>query len=350
MTGRAYAGPPSAAGEELTTLTGLLPRLAASPDYPVEVVSGTRLHPGVHRLELTGAIRHTVIVKRIRNWHSRLELLLTDRWLPDAELDGLSPPRLAALAEPDTGYVWHVYDDLGPWGLDREQVDDRSIETAMHGVADLHTRFARHALLPEPRFAAGDLGTYFYSRSVRDAARSVAQLRPPAADLSIEQQNVRDVLLERLHVLLDQERERVGMIEQDAGPETLLHGDLTTANVFVRPVSGGLTVRLIDWDHAGIGPAAFDISTHLSYYPLARRQHVLDHYTAAMAERGFPFGDHVDWERLLATFEAGRLANQIIWVAICILKRDGWTFEDLADWSGSLAAVLDGTIPPKEAS
>jgi thiamine kinase-like enzyme len=290
------------------------------------------------------------VVKRIRNWKSRLEVLVTDRWLPGAGLGGLGPPRLAALAESDGRYVWHIYDDLGPWGLDRPEVDDRSIEAAMNRVADLHAHFARNAMLPEPRFASGDLGAYFYSRSVRDAVRSVTALGPPALELSADEQRVRDEVLELLHHLLAEERERVQLIEQDAGPETLLHGDLTTANVFVRPVGGGKAVRLIDWDHAGVGPAAFDLSTHVSYYSPDKRQRVLDHYTNAMAERGYPFGDHVDWTLLLATFEAGRLTNQIIWVAICILQHDGWTFDDLAAWGRSLATVMDGTLPAQATS
>ncbi len=331
-------------------ITRLRPALAAGPDKAVKVVSDVQLRRGVHRLELAGAIRPSVVVKRIRNWKSRLELLLTDRWLPDARLDGLGPPRLAALAEPDGRYVWHVYEDMGPWGMDRPDADGGAIEAAMQRVADLHAGFARHAMLPEPRFAAGDLGAYFYSRSVRDAVRSVTQLGPPALDLSADEWRIRDDALEHLHRLLDEEQERVQMIEHDAGPETLLHGDLTTANVFVLPTNGRQTVRLIDWDHTGIGPAAFDLSTHVSYYAPDQRRRVLDHYTGAMAERGFPFGEHVDWNHLLATFEAGRLANQIIWVAICILQRDGWTFDDLASWSRSLAAALDGKQPAQDTS
>jgi hypothetical protein len=331
-------------------MTELLPVLASSPGSPVQLLSDVRLRRGVHRLQLAGAIRPAVVVKRIRNWKSRLEVLVTDRWLPGAGLGGLGPPRLATRAEPDGRYIWHVYDDLGPWGLDRPGVEDLSIKAAMERVADLHSRFAGHAMLPEPRFASGDLGAYFYSRSVRDAVRGVTQLSSSALDLSHAEQRIRDDVLERLHTLLDKEQERVRLIEQDAGPETLLHGDLTTANVFVQPVGGEQIVRLIDWDHAGIGPAAFDLSTHVSYYPPGQRQRVIDHYTNAMAERGYPFGEHVDWIRLLATFEAGRLANQIIWVAICILQRDGWTFDDLAAWGRSLAAVTDGTLPAQATS
>jgi hypothetical protein len=59
-----------------------------------------------------------------------------------------------------------------------------------------------------------------------------------------------------------------------------------------------------------------------------------------MAERGFSFHD-VDWDLLVATFEAGRLANQVIWVALGILEGNGWNFEHLAQWEQALADVVD---------
>ena len=97
----------------------------------------------------------------------------------------------------------------------------------------------------------------------------------------------------------------------------------------------------------GVGPAGFDISTHVAYYPPAQRRFVLERYTQAMADRGFPFADDLDWDLLVATFEAGRLANQIIWVARGILEGNGWTFRELAAWRDALAAVVagDGAAP-----
>jgi len=36
---------------------------------------------------------------------------------------------------------------------------------------------------------------------------------------------------------------------EDAGPETLLHGDLWPKNVFLSTTDGAQRARLIDWDH-----------------------------------------------------------------------------------------------------
>jgi thiamine kinase-like enzyme len=197
-------------------------------------------------------------------------------------------------------------------------------------------------MLAEPRFAAGDLGAYFYVHSVRDAVRCLEGLRPPSVRMAAEGQAVRDALLAHLSQLLDDEPRRVHLLQEQSGPETLLHGDLTRANVFVLPESHQPRVRLIDWDHVGVGPAGFDISTHVAHYPSARRQRVLERYALAMAERGHPFPDDVDWGLMVDTFEAGRLANQVIWIALGIVEGNEWGFRDLATWADALAAAVTG--------
>ena len=325
---------------DLDLLAGALGSLSDGGKEPVRVVSTTVLGEGVHRIELTGSDRPSVVVKRLRSTRARREQRVTDRWLPGVGLDGLGPPRLSTVAEPDGAFVWHVYGDLGARGLDRPDVNAGTVDLAMCRLADLHARFAGHLLLPEVRFAAGDLGAYFWTRSVRDALATVDRLRPPHLVPSPEDAATRDGVLFRLQTLRDDEPARVRLLEECAGPETLVHGDLTRANVFV--LDGA--VRLIDWDHVGVAPAAFDLSTHVAYYPPALRRVVVDRYTAAMAVRGFPFRDDVDWDLLVGTFEAGRLANQLIWLAISILEGAEATFERLAGWGQALAAAVDPTV------
>jgi len=331
---------PSSIGPgDLDLLAGALGRLSDGGRDPVRVVSTTVLGQGVHRILLGRADRPSVVVKRLRSTRARLEQRVTDRWLPGVGLDGLGPPRLSAVAEKDGSHVWHVYDDLGAHGLDRPDVDAGTVDLAMCRLADLHARFAGHLLLPEVRFAAGDLGVYFYTRSVRDAVATVDRMRPPRLVPSQEDAAIRDGVLARLQTLRDDEPARVRLLE-GAGPETLVHGDLTRENVFV--LDG--VVRLIDWDHVGVAPAAFDLSTHVAHYPAARRPLVVDRYSAAMAERGFPFRGDVDWDLLVRTFEAGRLANQLIWLATGILEGTENTFERLAEWGQALAAAVDETV------
>ena len=327
--------------EQSELLSGPLRTLTARDGSEVGVVSVTCLREGVYRLGLDGATSATVVVKRLRAKRAQLERRVTGRWLPAVGMDTFGPPRRAAVGEADGRHVWHVYDDLGAWGLDGREIDSATIDVAMDRLADLHASFAGHPMLSEPRFAAGDLGAYFYTCSVRGALRCVDALQPPAVDLSPQEAAVRDTVRAHLARLQQEEPRRVRLIEDHGGPETLVHGDLTRANVFVLPGASGPLVRLIDWDHVGVGPAGFDISTHVAYYGPAQRRLALERYTTAMAERGHPFRDDLDWDLLVATFEAGRLANQVIWVALGILEGNGWTFRELAAWADALAAVVD---------
>ena len=314
---------------------------ALSPTGPVEVAEATTIRRDVYRLALHGASYSSVVVKRMWGLRARIETRVTERWLPAAGLDGLGPPRLITVGDPDGLHSWHVYDDLGPCGLDRAHVAAELLTDAMVRVAELHAAFARSPLLPEPRFAAGDMGAHFYARSVRDAFRSVDMLRAPVVAMSREDEVVRDAMLTMLRRVLDDEPRRLWMIEHQAGPETLVHGDLIPANVFVMPDGVTPRVRLIDWDHCGVAPAGFDISTHVARYPAPERQLALEVYRTAMAERGFPFPDDLDWDFLVATFEVGRLCNQVIWVALGIIEGNGWSFGDLAAWHAKLSAAVD---------
>lgn len=329
--------------EQLALLAEPLRTVAAPRTSGVRVMAATLLRTGVYQLRLEGADTASVVVKRLGATRAEVEWRLTERWLPAVGMDGLGPPRRATVGEADGRHVWHVYDDLGACGLDRDDVDPSRLEAAMEALADLHAAFAGHAMLPEPRFASGDLGAHFYAHSVRDAARCLDALRPPAVELSAQDASVRDAVRAQLSCLLRDEPSRIRLLQEQAGPETLVHGDLTRANVFVLPGSTRPQVRLIDWDHMGVGPATFDISTHVAHYPPDQRRLVLDRYTTAMADRGFPFADDLDWELLVRTFEAGRLANQIIWIALAILEGSPWGFRRLADWRDALAAVVPGS-------
>ncbi|RYU15100.1 aminoglycoside phosphotransferase family protein [Nocardioides iriomotensis] len=327
------------------TEVGLLEEALRTSPYGcvgTTVRDATAIRRHVHRLTLDGARQTSVVAKRLAGRRSELERLVTGRWLPAVGLEGLGPPRLATAGAPDGRHAWHVYEDLGPAGLDRPDADLPSIRAAMEQVAELHVAFSRSPLLPEARYAAGDMGVYFYVNSVRDAFDAVDRLRPPDVALSPGEAAVRDRVLELLGKLLDDEPNRVRMLREQAGPETLVHGDLTRANVFVLDHEGHHRTCLIDWDHCGVAPAAFDISTQLAYYPEPRRQQVLDAYATAMAERGHRFPADLDWARLVATFEAGRLANQVIWVAMGIREDNGWTVDDLTIWRDELAAAVEG--------
>jgi aminoglycoside phosphotransferase (APT) family kinase protein len=126
-------------------------------------------------------------------------------------------------------------------------------------------------------------------------------------------------------------------LDEIGGADTLLHGDLWPSNLLVE---GDGTIRLIDWDHAGVGPAAYDLSTLLMRTPVSLRPGALGDYLDAGGTFGRSSVGRDDLNYVFETAEYARLANCVIWPALefwqrrepSILDRlaavDGW-FEEL---------------------
>src|SRR5439155_6367948 len=111
---------------------------------------------------------------------------------------------------------------------------------------------------PECRHFCGALGAPFLAANVRDGIAVLEGLPPPRVEPTPEQAALCRRLPLRLYRLRDELPGRVHMLEALGGPETLLHGDLWTTNTFVATAGDGLVARLIDWDHAAVGPASYD--------------------------------------------------------------------------------------------
>src|SRR3989475_12561451 len=75
-------------------------------------------------------------------------------------------------------------------------------------------------------------------------------------------------------------------MEEAGGPDTLLHGDLWPKNVFVSATPAGPQARLIDWDHVGVGPASYDVSTFLYQSAPEERPAILRRYCETVERRG----------------------------------------------------------------
>jgi hypothetical protein len=307
----------------------------------------------VYRLRFAGAGKiRSLVAKRLQPGIAQRNELVATRWLPAVGLAECGPRLLGVAAERGGQCVWHVYEDLGDWALDADDPDPVYVEAAVRLIASVHTRFSEHALLAECRLHGGDLGIGFFTSNVRDAIRGLQSLGTTRLELTPEQQALCQRLLERLHHLLEELPERTEALAEMGGPETLLHGDLWTTNIFVRPTPDGLEARLIDWDHAAVGPASYDISTFLFRFPREHRQWILESYRQAVSQEGWQLPGDEDLNRLFETAELARYANHVIWPTIALAKGCAdWAFDQLAEverWFVNLEPVLSIARDPSD--
>ncbi len=304
-----------------------------------------RVNSRVYRLRCTidGTIR-SFVGKRLDPDIARRNELVVRRWLPAIGLGDSAPSLLAVAAEPDASSVWHLYQDVGEHGLDADRPDLGRITDAVAAIARIHTRFAGHALIPECRLWGGDLGISFYVTSVRDAIASLESLRVRRPHLGVERSSLCRRLLARLAKLLDERGPRAEMLARSGGPETLLHGDLWPMNVMVGSSGGTTWVRLIDWDHAAVGPVSYDLSTFLSRFPASERASILRVYECEVARAGWHLPSVAELNHMFETAELARIANRVIWPALAAWEDDaGWAFDALEEverWFEQLTPIL----------
>ncbi len=304
-----------------------------------------RVKSGVYRLRfpMNGATR-SCIAKRLDPDIALRNELVVRRWLPAVRLGDLGPPLLAVAAENDASSVWHLYDDLGDSELGGEEADSGRVETAVAAIAQIHTRFVGHALLPECRLWGGDLGISFYSSSVRDAITSLEAARARGGRLSRHGSSLCERLLARLNDLLGELAPRTATLARHGGPETLLHGDLWRTNVMVVGNGATTNVRLIDWDHAAVGPFSYDLSTLLSRFPAGNRMAILGMYEEEVGRAGWALPPLAELNGLFETAELARIANRVIWPALAAWEHDaGWALaalEEVERWFEQLTPIL----------
>jgi hypothetical protein len=288
----------------------------------------------------------SLVVKRLPLDRAHREQRAVRRWLPHVGLAEHGPPLLGVAAARGGECVWHVYGDLGDRTLATVPQDVASVRAAVRVIAEVHARFGRSGLLGECREFGVDLGTGFFSAGVRDAIRALEALRRRPGGLGPELATPVDRLLARLHVLLDQAPERTRLLATCGGPETLLHGDLWTCNVFVLPAPGGVQVRLIDWDHAGVGHATYDLSAFLLRFPPAERAWILDCYAEEARRLDWPLPERDVLDPLFETAELARLVSLILWPALELLAGPAdWVaerFVDVERWFAAIQPVLPG--------
>jgi len=314
---------------ELCETVGEFLGAAAGPEEPLQL---ERLKPAVYRLRVDGDRGCALILKRHPPAIAQADRLVVERWLPALDLGDGCPQLLAAVAEREGCWVWHVYEDLGDGNLAAERLPWR-LDAAVDFMAQLHVRAAHHPLVPEVRWRARDHGVHFLRSNVQDAVAALEALVMPPRDVPPEFAGARERLLQCLYQLRDDLPQRIRLMEEAGGPDTLLHGDLWPKNVFVSMTPAGPRARLIDWDHVGAGPASYDVSTFLYQSAPEERPAILRRYRETVERAGWRLPDDATLNALFYTAECARYAHCVVWAAMALLH-DGaeWGIGELMDF------------------
>lgn len=290
-----------------------------------------QLKSRVFRLEVEGKARRSIVLKRLEPAVAERARLVAERWLPALGLGGHCARLLGTAAEPGGRSVWHVYEDLGDETL-AARPDPERVAATVDLVAQLHTRAARHPVLPNARQCGGDRGMSYFTANVSDAIAALDALASSGIGTPPEYGDLPARLLGRLRDLRADTTHRADVFRRAAGPDTLLHGDLWTINAFVDATPDGPRARLVDWDKAAVGPFSYDLSTLLFRFAPGERPGILDRYRQAVACAGWRLAAPADLALLFDTAERARYANRIIWPALALVQeRADWGFPELAE-------------------
>jgi Ser/Thr protein kinase RdoA (MazF antagonist) len=309
-----------------------LRELLDRPDSADRGVRLQRLKTRVFRLEIaSGTPWRSIVLKRLEPAVAQRNRLLAERWLPALGLGDRCARLIGAAADRHGDCVWHVYEDLGAETL-AVRLDPERIRATVDLIAELHTRAACHPLLPDVRRYGGSLGLQYLIANLRDALAALRALAQSGIETPRQYAGVADRLHDRLTALLADAPRRGQVFEEAAGPDTLLHGDLWTINIFVTATANGLLARLVDWDRMGVGPFSYDLSTFLFRFSPAERPGILERYRRAVERAGWHVAQPSQLEILFDTAERARYANSVIWPAQALVQeRATWGFPQLAE-------------------
>jgi aminoglycoside phosphotransferase (APT) family kinase protein len=116
-----------------------------------------------------------------------------------------------------------------------------------------------------------------------------------------------------------------------APPARLIHGEFTASNVLVQRTAGGIRIRPVDWELAGLGPAVLDLATLTAGgWSDRERAEIERAYRDACSPWLRPASEQLDLARLL-------LAAQ--WSGWC----PGWQPppEQRYDWRGQVRSLVE---------
>ncbi|MGH8681241.1 MAG: phosphotransferase [Burkholderiales bacterium] len=265
---------------------GLPPTLDGLTRVPL---TGGRTGAAVERIERTGA--EPLVSKRLsgNTWREAVmegapggEARL---WL-EGVTRALPPPiecPMIDVARSASGDWWMLMRDVSSGILPRAEFGDDQERVFLDAIAALHARFQDDPALAAMPLATMRGTTRMFAEStlaVAGGADAIAAADPWVRRfvedfklLSMMLPGFLDRLGEKdAAFYLEMCRHRSWHAALDAGPQTLVHGDLRRANIAFLAVD---RVSLIDWEFAARGPAATDIAwhsfLHFWAYPIDQR-------------------------------------------------------------------------------
>lgn len=315
--------------------------LVVSQGYTAPLVAQERLKKFVYRLSFeAGARPASLVVKRLLQRPARAAQLATQRWLPAAGLAWACPRLRGVVPEWGGRAVWHLYEDVSGSELDRRAPDPERVGLVVELIAELHARFMGHPLLPECRENGGDLGIDFFASEVALCVDRLRFLVTLGATLSQDDAELTHGLLERMNRLHGEREKRGQLLEASGDRITLLHGDLWTTNTIVTGRGNRREARLIDWDHTGVGPVTYDLSTFLFRFGAEHRPWILGRYRAAALRRGWTLPEAGALNGLFETAEYARYACCLVEAATAAGSGERWGFEQMAAIDGWFRAWI----------
>ena len=204
----------------------------------------------VYRVVWAGLNAGTVIAKRVPFAKARPERTIYERVLP---LVPVTAPRYHGALPGDgpEAETWLFLEDVGGERYSDEYPDHLALTARwlarLHGVA---AGIAVAGALPD-----GGPGRY---RRHLDSALERLERRLAGPELAADDMRLLDGVVDSLSKVAgrwsDLERQCVGL------PETVVHGDFRPKNVYLRPAGNRLACYPIDWETAGWGVPAADLT------------------------------------------------------------------------------------------
>jgi len=214
-----------------------------------------------YRLVGAGPSGESIIAQRSLAARARIQRTVYEQILPHLSV---TSPRYYGFRQEDRDFVWLFFEDLGDERFSKTDAAHQALAGRWVGL--MHTGAARIAAaraLPDggpPRYLD-------HLRVGRDAIRA-GLANPALTALDV-------TLLERFLLDLDGLEHQWAAVEQACTglPPTLTHGDFRPKNAYVRTGATGLELFPFDWETAGWGVPAIDLTKiDLSVYWSVVRQ------------------------------------------------------------------------------